>query len=301
MDMRVVNSKVMTNLILTGCFDYLGHSRSVLLDYYERLNSQYQDINTQVHGNDKRKTPTVNVQLFWEPLKEVKMIERAEYPINQILAYEKELTGLYLSGHPLDFCRNMITPLITHTAGTLEEAGVGGYVTVAGLVNSVRNTTIKKGKSKGKLMAFVELEDVEGVMEITVFAEIYSKYSAILVPGSVCLIRGEVSQYKDSFNIVANTIRLVEYDHDEQTHEIKSSSLIIMSDESVPYKELKEMTEMIREYSGMQKVILCRVNREPCSLFVTANVNDELLDKIRGYEWVIDAWDGNLSEMGEVA
>jgi DNA polymerase-3 subunit alpha len=303
MDMRVINSKVMNNLILTGCFDFLGHTRAALVEYYKNLSEAYQKINTKVQSNDKRKNPTINIQLFWEPLKEIPMCDIPEYPINEILGQEKSLTGLYLSGSPLEFCSDAIAPLVTYTAGTLGELGPGRNVTIGGLINSVSTTVVKKGKSKGKSMAFIELEDMEGVITVTVFSDVYEDHRTSIYPGNVCLIKGETTMYKDSINVVAKEIKSAGYNQEEQAvnDELPDSILIIMADEVINFKEIEDVRRMFNENPGKQKIVLCRGNHEPEILSGNVRVMEEIIEKIRDYEWVIDAWEGTLDEIGEVA
>src|SRR6185295_13720882 len=92
-------------------------------------------------------------------------VSTAEWSKDVLLSSEKEVLGLYLSGHPLARYRNEMATYITSTIGKLPEAGI---VRVAGHVLSVRRMTTKNGN----LMARFVLEDLEGEVEVVVFPKL---------------------------------------------------------------------------------------------------------------------------------
>jgi len=111
---------------------------------------------------------------------------RAEWTLEQLLSSEKEVLGLYLSGHPLKRYESEMGSYTTHTLGRLPE---GGTVRVAGHVLSVRRMTTKKGN----LMARFLLEDLDGETEITVFPKgLTPEVSELLVPNSMVVVKGQV-------------------------------------------------------------------------------------------------------------
>jgi DNA polymerase-3 subunit alpha len=117
------------------------------------------------------------------PLPEVTEVSQKE-----ILAWEKELVGAYLSDHPIQKYLADIKAANTVMLGELDETMNGRVVNVAGLINSVRPHQSKKGEP----MAFVEIEDTQAVREIVVFPRVYAAHKALLSEGRLIFVRGKV-------------------------------------------------------------------------------------------------------------
>jgi len=112
----------------------------------------------------------------------------AEISQKEILAWEKELVGTYLSDHPIQKYLADIKAANTVMLGELDETMHGKQVNVAGVVVSVRLHQSKKGEA----MAFVEIEDTQATREIVVFPRPYTAHKALLTEGRLVLVRGKV-------------------------------------------------------------------------------------------------------------
>ena len=114
------------------------------------------------------------------------IVSAAEWNLEEVLAAEKEVLGLYLSGHPL---KRFEAEMGTYTTCTLARLPEGGTVRVAGHILSVRRMTTKKGN----LMARFILEDLEGEAEITIFPKALTpEVNELLVSGSMVAVKGQV-------------------------------------------------------------------------------------------------------------
>ena len=127
----------------------------------------------------------------------ITMPEVAEFPKEELLAFEKDILGVYVSGHPLDeymeLWKNNITARTTDFVVD-EETGRavladGAYVTVGGMIT---NKVIKTTKT-GKTMAFVTIEDLVGTVETLVFPRDYERGRSLLIEDSKVFIRGKAS------------------------------------------------------------------------------------------------------------
>lgn len=126
----------------------------------------------------------------------ISMPRLSEYPQNEILQYEKDAMGIYLSGHPLDQDRELLRNIVT--AGTDRfrldpDSGTCGVqesekVTVGGMITEVRTKTTKKNEQ----MAFVQLEDMTGSIELTVFPRIFQEYRQALENDRKIIVSGRV-------------------------------------------------------------------------------------------------------------
>jgi DNA polymerase III alpha subunit len=117
------------------------------------------------------------------PLPEVEEVSRREK-----LSWEKELVGVYVSEHPMQQIVRTLGDSVTCFLGQIDETMAGHNVTVAGMVNWVRQIYTKNGKP----MAFVELEDVQGTIEVIVFPRTYEETHELWKVEKMVVVRGKV-------------------------------------------------------------------------------------------------------------
>jgi DNA polymerase-3 subunit alpha len=130
-------------------------------------------------------------------------------PQREILSWEKELVGAYLSDHPMQKHMALIKAANTTLLGELDESMNGQPIIVVGMINSIRPHHTKKGE----LMAFVEIEDIQAAREIVIFPRTYTTYQDLLEVGRLIMVTGKVdAQEGRTPKVLADTI----------TNEIKS-------------------------------------------------------------------------------
>ncbi len=125
-----------------------------------------------------------------------------EWPENELLAFEKEMLGLYVSSHPLAKYADLIVRYTSIRLEDLREMKDGTEVVVGGLVNTIKNYTT----SKGKRMAFVTLDTLEGPCEVTVFSDTYEQCAGLLVQDNVVVIPARVSFRNNEPGLLANDV-----------------------------------------------------------------------------------------------
>lgn len=187
-----LNKRVLESLIRAGSFDSMGVHRSQLLEVFE----SYLD----ALARNRRKNLEGQVDLFSlggeeEETVELVLPEMAEFPPPILMAMEKELTGLYLSGHPMDAYRATAQAQGAVAIGALVDGlDEGAYqdgqrVTIAGVVSASKTKTTRNNS----LMAYVTLEDDTGSMELLAFARVLEESGSYLQEGSPILVNGRVS------------------------------------------------------------------------------------------------------------
>ena len=224
-----VNKKCIESLIKAGCFDEFEQTRSTLMASFEEIvdsisDSSKKSLNGQVSmfdlafgNNEDSEENDVSKQL--ENIK-YKYTNLEEYSEKELLSMEKEMLGLYISGHPLEKLRNVIeeqTNINTLKMKQINESEEnseteiqekpqyrdGQIVKIVGIVNSVK----KKYTKTNKIMAFVTIEDLYGQCELIVFENCYQMSSDILLDENVVLVEGRLSIREDEdVKIVANKI-----------------------------------------------------------------------------------------------
>jgi len=182
-DMRQVGKRALESLIKVGALDRYG-PRPALLASLDRLLS--------VSATNFRAADQGQMSLFGAHTGIVDEIVLprlgGEVSRREMLNWERELIGLYVSDHPLSPVMDMLTQAVTHFSAQLTEALPNERVRVAGLVTRVRPHQTKTGKAMG----FVTLEDVQGNIELVVFPRTWEQYSELLDFDRVVLVDGKV-------------------------------------------------------------------------------------------------------------
>lgn len=187
-DLRHIGRRALEGLIKVGALDRFG-PRSHLLAIIDRMINLSSSTHKAASAGQismfdlggSFDAPQTGSVLY--PLPEVTEISQKE-----ILAWEKELVGTYLSDHPIQKYLADIKAANTVMLGELDETMHGKQVNVAGVVTSVRLHQSKKGEP----MAFVEIEDTQATREIVVFPRPYAAHKALLAEGRLILVRGKV-------------------------------------------------------------------------------------------------------------
>lgn len=203
---REINKRCLESLIKSGAFDSLNIYRSKLMAVYERLldgisQARKKNMDGQMSIFDLMDEPQESLQEDYPDIK--------EYPANVLLAMEKEMLGLYVSGHPLDEYQeildknvNLYTKDLVVSSNEDEAGGISidmkrledsMRVVVGGIISSKKTKTTKNNN----LMAFIGLEDLFGTMEIIIFPTIYEKFSQLLQQESIVIIKGRLSLRED--------------------------------------------------------------------------------------------------------
>ena len=190
-----VNKKAVENFIKAGAFDSFKGTRKQFMSVYTQLMD-----NSQRNRKNNMAGQMSIFDLVAEEEKEafdIKLPDVGEYSKDVLLGFEKEVLGIYVSGHPLeevqDLWSNVITNrtsdfLLDDTLGTCI-AKDGALATIGGIISDKK---IKYTKND-KIMAFLQVEDLVGTVEVIVFPKDYEKNSAKLVEDAKVFIRGRVS------------------------------------------------------------------------------------------------------------
>jgi DNA polymerase-3 subunit alpha len=182
-DLRQVNRRALESLIKVGALRPFG-ARSQLLGAVERLMSHSATIHKAKDVGQLSLFMTFSTQeAILAALPEV-----AEVPRKEILGWEKELVGTYISEHPLQAVIAQLQDTITHFTSDLDESLNGQMVTLAGMVEYVRRHTTKKGDP----MAFVGIEDIQGLIEVVVFPRTWQETQDKWQLEKVVIVRGRV-------------------------------------------------------------------------------------------------------------
>ena len=186
-----LNRRALENLIKAGAFDRLESSRRAMLESVEGI---LKSIET-----DARQNLEGQMDLFGmlsgdaAPANEFRVPDMPEYSTSELLKMEKEVSGLYLSGHPLDAYRAQISQISTCTVAQLQGEDARQFdnqqVTLVCIVVKNKIMTTKSNT----LMAFTTVEDLTGTMELLIFPRVLADCRAVLQENAVIVAHGRVS------------------------------------------------------------------------------------------------------------
>ncbi len=201
-DSRAVNRKVVESLIKCGALDSLGLRRSQLIGLLDR--------SMELAANRQKEKGAGQLSFFdvfgsssgmrTESL-EVPNLE--EWPQEQLLAFEKQLLGFYLTGHPLAAYEQVLKLLTQTTTASLGTLPDGAEVTLGGVITRLKSTTTKRGNER---MAILWFEDFVGNVEVLVFPKAFPSVEMNLKVDAVVLVRGKVSVREDRPKILADDV-----------------------------------------------------------------------------------------------
>ena len=198
-DMRVVNKRVIESLIKCGAFDSLKVKRSQLLAVLD------QAVDTaQLRQREKA---SGQIGLFGEETmivaEDINLPQLPEIPKEQRLAMEKEMTGFYVTGHPLDKFREKLNSYSNINELLANNQADGKLVRAAGLITNAKRITTKSGD----MMCFITIEDFSNQIEVVVFPRLFEKINRILVPDTPVAVSGRLNINEDRANIVAESMK----------------------------------------------------------------------------------------------
>ena len=196
---HALNKRAIENFVKAGAFDTFGHTRKSMMIVSESM------LDSAIKHNKDSMSGQMSLFDFAaeEDKKafEIRIPDVAEYTKEELLGYEKEILGVYVSGHPLDEYTGMVNKYITNVSSDFEvddelgetKARDGAIATIGGLITE---KTIKTTK-KGQLMAFLTVEDVVGTVEVVVFPNSFTANRVVIDHAEKVFVTGKVQANVD--------------------------------------------------------------------------------------------------------
>jgi DNA polymerase-3 subunit alpha len=239
-DHRKVNRRVVESLIKAGAFDSTGARRSqmmsVLDDAFEigqrtqkdRMNGQFTLFEAMaMDGHDG----------IYPPFPEI-----GEWNESELLNYEKESLGFFITGHPLARYEPVLKKFANANTLKLQDFSDGRVVRIGGIVREYK----LHHDRKGKVMAFVTLEDLSGLAEVILFASLYSSVSDLIEKDSAIMVEGRITRDEKSSKILADMIAPI-----DKAEESWTASVHVNVDITGLNKQsLQKLCEILKKHKG---------------------------------------------------
>ena len=246
-----VNKRAIENFIKAGALDCLeGNRRQKMLVYSQIVDSIAQEKKNSFAGqmslfdlvSDEEKKEY-----------EIRMPDVEEYDKEMVLAFEKDVLGIYLSGHPLERYRNIMEKMISAKTTDFqpdEESGIpkvydGQKVIIGGMITE---KTIKYTRNN-KVMAFLTVEDLLGTVEIVVFPRDYEKWQSMLNEDARVFVQGRVNAEDDKpSKLILEKVRAFE--------DMPQELWIQFKDKAEYAEKEQELLETLKGYAGVSAVVI---------------------------------------------
>lgn len=274
-----INKRTVENLIKSGAFDTFGYKRKAMMIVHAQLIDD-----AQRHSKDSISGQMSLFDLGGDDLKkdfEIKIPNVGEYTKEELLEYEKEVLGIYASGHPLDEYAQMWKRHISAMTTDFEiddETGEtkvrdGAKETIGGMI---MNKTVKTTKN-GQLMAFITIQDLVGTVEVIVFPRDYMANRAIFDTATKVFITGRVTANVDE-NAKIICEKVVDFDS------VPRKLWIRFADKAEYEENIPKLNSIIADSDGNDSVIIyCTKENQRIALpkSQSVKVTSELLMSLR--------------------
>lgn len=255
-DLRAANKQVLEALIKAGAFDRLGGNRAQMtaglekaMEYgtalqHDKLNGQMSFFNQMPGGNDyaqdHHRLPSV-----------------APWPEPQMLAFEKQVLGFYVTSNPLSHHAETISLYSTHNSSQLNQpvqsAGrltANKQIVIGGMIAKIRYNFTKTGRNAGSKMAVFVLEDLQGQVEVVMFPDVLNKFSAVLVQDTIVFVKGKLDYRREKPNILA--VELITLDRVRE--KLAAKVRIRLDAENVTKEKVAEIKSICQHHRGRSPI-----------------------------------------------
>ena len=246
-DFQAINKRAIESLIKCGATESLGANRAQALAVFEKIIDS-------VH-EDKKRNIEGQCSLFESmsgEIEEDNLPKLSEFPQKNLLTMEKEMLGIYISGHPLAPYESELKKISTVTTAELfqieedingelvnTELQDGEKVILGGIINNKKNKITKNNN----MMAFITLEDLYGAIEVIVFPKIYDRYLKYLDEDNIVVVEGRISlNEEDEPKIICESI--------VPLNKYKKEKLYIKLEKDDGLKTFEYLKNIFVKYSG---------------------------------------------------
>ena len=221
LDLRSVNKRCMESLVLGGALDlFEGTTRSLFYAPSEKYDTFLEHLLKYGNAYQNQRAQSIN-SLFGDSedvmIPEPKLPKAIEWSLIEKLTREKEVTGIYISGHPLDDYRIEVQNFVTCSLDRIDNFK-GQNVNVAGIVTSAQHRVNKKGNGWG----LFTIQDYNAAIEFPLFTEDYQKFKHLLEPGAVLYLKGNMQKRWNSeeFQLKLKEVRQLDSIGSEMTNSV---------------------------------------------------------------------------------
>lgn len=246
-DGRKVNKKVIESLIKVGAMDEFS-TRASMLENLEVIRQTATQFQSEVDGQDNLFADVTDTsQNIQDSFAQIK-----EYPTKELLSFEKELLGMYLTNHPLAEQLEAVQSRSNKAIGEIDRVLHNGQSFLFGGI--LTRVKVVRTKKTGAEMAFGNLQDNTGTVEVVFFPKTYEAYKEHIVQDGVILVKAKVEVQEDEEKLIIEKVSVpkqeeVEYENDKNSKEI-------FIPRKTSKKTLEKLGKLLKENTGVESVVI---------------------------------------------
>lgn len=201
-DLRLANRKVLESLIKCGAMDCFGSLRARMFSSLDAILERSQRLQKEKSSGQLSFFDQAVSQNGFAKTSEI-VSDCKEWPEPQLLSFEKDMLGFYVSGHPLARYARQLKRFVSCSTANLHEHKDQDTIKIVGLISKIKQTLTRAKQEK---MAILKLEDLDGVVEVLVFPRAFSKVSRYILPNTIVHIRGTLNLTEDTPKIIVEDL-----------------------------------------------------------------------------------------------
>jgi DNA polymerase-3 subunit alpha len=248
-DLRVVNRGVLEALIKCGAFDSTGAKRRAMC---EGLDGALE------YGNRMQQDQLAGQMSFFEDFEKqaeepVHQLPNVEWSEQELLGYEKQMLGFYITSHPLAQYSKMLTAYANTDTRKVKNLDDGREIIIGGLIEKVRTVLVKgrNGSDVPAKMAIITLEDLAGKIECVIFPDTYAKVQEMVKADTLVFVQGQVDRRREVPSIRTSAIYLLE----EGPKHLSSDCVIKLNAIGLGTDVAEKIQQLCRKYPGHSKLM----------------------------------------------
>ncbi|MBI5115563.1 DNA polymerase III subunit alpha [Candidatus Poribacteria bacterium] len=261
-DSHLVNKRVIESLVKCGAFDTPVAKRSRIFGAIDSALEQGQSVQ---HDKEIGQTQLFDLAAAESSPATVRYPAVEEWPDFKQLKHEKEVLGLFISGHPLAKFADRLHSLATTDSVRLPQTKDGEAVILGGMVSKIKTHVPKQ---KQERMGFVTLEDMDGFVEVVVFSDLFSRASSLLEEDAIIMVSGRASYRDGEAKVVAEDIVPLEKAEEQFARAAHVKLMTAGMEEST----LEQLANIVNGASGGCKLFIHCVTPENQEVIVQCSV-----------------------------
>jgi DNA polymerase-3 subunit alpha len=283
-DLRSVNKKVIETCVKVGLFDNIeNRDRAVILHNIDRL--------IQSAVSAKKDAEMGQVSLFEEAEEELTADftwENTEpFSKPELLQFEKDFLGFYVSGHPLDEYKDIWKKSVNLNLSNVSNGSTGKIYTVLGIVKNIKTIITRKNEK----MSFGIIEDYNGSLNFVLYSQSYSRFGYMLEEDKIAGFKGKLDFRRNEPQIIVEEVLRAEELRPRSAEELH----IELSETDFSEEELIELRNMFQDNLGSSPLYIHIKDKTETTVIkanshLNLNINDYFMDMLKNHKAVESVW-----------
>jgi DNA polymerase-3 subunit alpha len=247
-DLHSANKQVLESLIKAGAFDRLGANRAQMIAGLEKAMQVGSSLAADRHNGQMNFFAKVTAPDYSQDAHHLPNVP--PWPEQQMLAYEKEVLGFYVTSNPLSHHAETINLYSTANSSQLTDLHQDRQIIIGGMITKKRFHITQRGRNAGAKMAVFVLEDLQGQVEVVLFPDVFNRYADMLVEDSIVFVKGKLDFRREKPNLIAAEITPLDQIKDKYAAKVR----IRLDAKDVTEQKIAEIKSICHAHRGKSPV-----------------------------------------------